>query len=389
MNLRSFLKLRNHESGSFGSSSPEIAPDHFRFGLGSALYVLLAFLVGAEAQAEVPETNPPIPERVDRIALGSCAHHKRSQPIWEAVLAAKPDLFVFLGDNVYADTEDPEEMRAAYADLAAKPGFAELRGRVPVLATWDDHDYGVNDGGAEFPKKAMAEEIFHEFFRTPEDAPSRRRPGIYSAHTFGVEKGERLQLILLDTRYFRGELVELPERGRDGPYDVNLDPSATILGEEQWIWLEERLREPADIRIIGSSIQVLPQDHHWERWENFPRERRRLLDLLQSCDTGPVLFVSGDRHMGELMRLDEEDPASPGFPVYELTTSGLTNAGGGRRGEPNRHRVSPINFQSRNFGMLVIDWERRKVAMELRDVEGEIVDSHTADLSRESSSREP
>lgn len=317
-------------------------------------------------------------EVIRRIALGSCAHQNKPQPIWDSILAYDPHLFLFLGDNVYADTEDIDEMRQAYGKLAAQPGFAKLRQSCPVLATWDDHDYGVNDGGADYPMKEGAEAVFHEFFNTPADSPSRTRPGIYSAHFFPGEDGKRLQVIVLDTRYFRSEPTPLPMRSPDGPYGENNDPGATILGAEQWAWLEARLGEPADLRIICSSIQVLPQDHRWERWENFPLERRRLLRMLAEKESGPVLFVSGDRHMGEIMRLDRDDPDSPGFPVYELTSSGLTNAGGGRRGEVNRHRIGLTNFQSRNFGTVEIDWGTLSVKMELRDIDGKVVDSHTA-----------
>jgi alkaline phosphatase D len=330
-----------------------------------------------QARAEVPEAKV-----VTRIALGSCANQGRKQEIWDSILAESPDLFLFLGDNVYADTEDMEEMRAAYQKLAEKPGFAKLRETCPILAIWDDHDYGVNDGGKEYPKRKEAAEVFHEFFRTPVDSPSRKREGIYSVHYFPGADGQRVQVLLLDTRYFRDAPRKLPNRSADGPYSENWDPEATILGAEQWDWLAKQLSEPAALRIIGSSIQVLPQDHRWERWENFPVERRRLLELLAKKETGPVIFVSGDRHMGEIMALSIEDPLSPGFPVYELTSSGLTNAGGGRRGEVNRHRVGKTNFQSRNFGLLQIDWSRRVVTMELRDIEGNVVDSYPAPFGK-------
>lgn len=315
-------------------------------------------------------------EPISRIAFGSCADQRKSQPIWNAVIAADPDLFVFLGDNVYADTEDMDEMRTAYSMLAKHEGFKKLRSACPIFATWDDHDYGVNDGGAEYPMREGAEEVFHEFFATPETAPSRNRPGIYDSHLFGPE-GQCLQLIILDTRYFRGPLVPLPERAPEGPYDINSDPTATILGVAQWQWLEEELAKPADFRILATSIQFLPQDHRWERWENFPNERKRLLNLLANKKTGPVLFVSGDRHMGELMRLSTDDPNSPGFPVYEMTTSGLTNAGGGAAGEKNRHRISPTNFQKRNFGTVSIDWEKAEATMSLHGVSGDVVDTAT------------
>lgn len=318
---------------------------------------------------------------ITRVALGSCADQDKPQPIWEAIVAQAPQLFLFLGDNVYADTEDMEVMRACYAKLGAIPGYQKLLQICPVIPVWDDHDYGVNDGGTEFAMKAAAEKVFHEFFRTPSDSPSLQRPGIYDARYFDGGEGKRLQVILLDTRYFRGPLVAFPERALHGPYDRNRDPSATVLGEDQWKWLGEELKKPADIRFILSSIQFLPQDHHWELWENFPLERQRMLRLLAESGTGPVIFFSGDRHMGEIMKLAKTDPHSPGFSVYEMTSSGLTNAGGGRNGEPNRHRVSPTNFQSRNFGLVEIDWATRRVTLELRDVEGNVVDSYVADLN--------
>lgn len=171
-------------------------------------------------------------------------------------------------------------------------------------------------------------------------------------------------------------MVRLPERSPDGPYDRNRDPNATVLGAAQWAWLEKQLQIPADLRLIVSSIQFLPQEHRWELWENFPLERERFLKLLKQHVKNPVLFFSGDRHMGEIMKLKTTDPLSPGFPVYELTSSGLTNAGGGRKGELNRHRVSPTNFQSRNFGMIEIDWGKRTAQLQLRDVEGKTVDQY-------------
>ncbi|MEM1443174.1 MAG: alkaline phosphatase D family protein [Verrucomicrobiota bacterium] len=352
----------------------------------ACLAFVLVISVSASAENREPEDfqfprhEAPIPETVTKIAFGSCADQKKNHPIWDPIVALQPDLFLFLGDNVYADTEDPIEFRDAYRLLGEKSGYLELIRSTPVLAVWDDHDYGVNDGGAEFPKRDMAEEIYHEFFTTPSDAKVRSYPGIYDSQYFG-EEGNRLQIILLDTRYFRSTPVKLPVFSAHGPYDRNLDPEATILGEAQWKWLEAELQKPADLRIIMSSIQFLPQDHAWERWENFPRERKRLLDMLKAFKTGPILIVSGDRHMGEIMELSTEDPFSPGFPIYEITSSGLTNAGGGKKGEPNRHRVSPTNFQSRNFGLVTIDWAEKSLLLELRDVEGKVVDTYTASFS--------
>lgn len=88
---------------------------------------------------------------LSRIALGSCAKQNLPQPIWEPILASKPNLFVFLGDNIYGDSKDMDVIRRKYAQLAAKPGYQKLRASVPILATWDDHDYGADDAGNEYP----------------------------------------------------------------------------------------------------------------------------------------------------------------------------------------------------------------------------------------------
>jgi len=317
-------------------------------------------------------------EPIVRIALGSCADQDKPQPIWEAILKQDPQLFLFLGDNVYADTEDMAVMRATYAKLGAIPAFQQLRKTCPVLAIWDDHDYGVNDGGADFAMKNEAEKVFDEFFETPADAPSRTWPGIYDSRLYDGGEGKRLQILMLDTRFFRGDLIALPQRAEHGPYDRNRDPAATVLGEAQWSWLAKELAKPADLRILMTSIQFLPQDHRWECWENFPLERQRLLKLLGEVKTGPVVFLSGDRHMGEISELETTDPLSPGFPVYDLTSSGLTNAGGGRAAEPNRHRVGDATVRERNFGMVRIDWEAQVATLELRDVEGAVKQSHVA-----------
>lgn len=287
------------------------------------------------------------------IAFGSCAGQDRPQPFWEPILAHEPDLFLFIGDNIYGDTEDMSVMRAKYQELAARPGFQQLRATVPVLATWDDHDYGVNDGGASYPMRDGSKEAFMEFYGIAEDAPMRARDGIYDAHILGPE-GKRIQIIMLDTRYFRGDLQRKPEGDpRPGRYVPSDDTTQTMLGAEQWAWLEEQLRQPAEVRIIASSIQFIPEEHGWEKWANLPHERTRMLNLLRETEANGVFFVSGDRHLAEISRLDAE--AGVGYPLYDITSSGLNRGGGGSADEPNRHRLGS-NFRANNYGLITINW---------------------------------
>jgi alkaline phosphatase D len=323
---------------------------------------------------------PPPPVAVDRIAVGSCLRQHAPQPVWDAILAAKPDLFVFAGDNVYADTTDVAEMRAAYAALGANPGFRRLRENVPVLATWDDHDYGADDAGAEYPAREASQRVFTEFFGLPAVSTARRRPGVYDAHALGPP-GRHVQVILLDTRYFRSPARRAPPtrecpRINHAPTD---DPAASVLGEDQWTWLARRLREPADLRVIVSSIQVIPDSHCFEKWANFPRERERLLRLLRESGATGVVLVTGDRHHADISRLPAD---AVGYPLYELTASGLNSARAGPS-EHNRFRVGHAEFRGDHFGLLRVDWEPPdpELSLEVRDVAGRTVRAHRVRLS--------
>jgi alkaline phosphatase D len=308
---------------------------------------------------------------LQRIAFGSCAHQDRPQPIWAQVSLARPDLFILLGDNVYGDTEDMDLLRAKYAKFDQVPGFRRLRESTPLLATWDDHDYGENDAGANYLRRAESQQVFLDFMRVPADSPRRRRAGIYHAQLFGPPD-RRVQVILLDTRYHRSPLVKRvdPARLARGPYVANEDPQSTVLGAEQWDWLEAQLRIPARLRFIASSIQVVPEDHGWEKWMNFPHERERLFRMIRETGAAGVVFLSGDRHLAELSMMD----GGVGYPLYDITSSGINQASPRwRRYEENRHRVGTMNWGN-HFGMVDIDWGREdpRLSFQIRDADGDI-----------------
>jgi alkaline phosphatase D len=318
---------------------------------------------GGQAKRDAQQT-------VARIAFGSCARQDQPQPIWEAINDTKPDLFLFIGDNVYGDTEDMVVMKSKYDQLAAISGFAKLRKNVPILATWDDHDFGLNDGGANYGQRAASQKVLLDFFGEPADSPRRRQEGIYDAKIYGPA-GKRVQIILLDTRYHRSSLKTVPRGTRgEGRYTTDDDPNKTMLGPAQWQWLEEQLRQPAELRIIASSIQVIAEDHGWEKWMNFAPERQRLFKLIRATKATGVLFVSGDRHLAELSMMD----GGVGYPLYDLTASGMNNASKTwRRYEENRHRVATLNWGD-NFGLITIDWDKADplIALQIRDVAGDI-----------------
>jgi alkaline phosphatase D len=316
-------------------------------------------------------------EPLTRIAFGSCCRENRPQPVWEAVRAGKPELLLLLGDNIYGDTEDMEVLRAKYRMLGENPGFAALRAECPVRAVWDDHDYGKNDAGKEYPMKRESQAAFLDFFQVPADDPRRTREGTYFAETFGPP-GRRVQVIGLDTRYFRDPLDEIPkaERTRLGMYRPATDTSRTLLGAAQWTWLESVLREPAEIRLILSSVQFVSSDHLWEGWGTLPHERTRMVRLLRDTGARGVIFLSGDRHRGEISR-DDQHPDRP-YPLYDLTSSGLNQGGGGHPEEPNRHRIGEPVLKA-HYGTLDIDWSATppRVTARLRLVDGTEAQAHT------------
>jgi alkaline phosphatase D len=258
-----------------------------------------------------------------RIAFGSCARESDPQPIWDAIVAGRPELFIFTGDNIYGDTADMNVMRAKYALLAAQPGFARLRQLCPILATWDDHDFGKGDAGAEFPAKRESQAAFLDFFGVPEDSPRRRQEGVYHSAMFGPA-GRRVQVILLDTRFFRSPL-KLAPKGTPGrlKYLPNHDSGVTFLGDAQWQWLEARLKEPAELRLLVTSTQAISEEHGAESWANFPAERARLFGLIRATQASGVLILSGDRHHAEISRLNADHPAGVGYILYDITASSL------------------------------------------------------------------
>jgi alkaline phosphatase D len=330
------------------------------------------------AEAALAQESAP---SLTRIAFGSCADEEKPQPIWGAVLAYRPDLFVFAGDNVYGDVRNGqgvpeaeliESLRESYAQASRVPGLMAVRSSVPHLATWDDHDYGKNDAGADFTGRHDAQKLFLQFWDVPLSDERHQREGIYHAQTFGPT-GKRVQVILLDTRFFRSPLRPTDQRNAPGRerYRPDDDPDKTILGEEQWVWLAARLREPAEVRLVVSSIQVLAEGHGWERWGNLPAERRRLYDLIRSTKASGVVFLSGDRHIGGLYRESVDTP----YPLVEITSSGI-NQVFPANDEVGPNRLGAV-YAAPNFGTIDIDWRDGTVTIALRDEAGEAVRRHS------------
>jgi alkaline phosphatase D len=329
----------------------------------------LAGLAGCAASqqgAGLPERPGDAPLR--RVGLCSCIDQTRPQPIWNAVLADRPDLFIFGGDNVYCELPfTPERLRRAYALAAQSPGMSRLRSTVPHLAIWDDNDYGLNDGGADFAGKAESKAQFLEFWRIASDDPRRSHEGLYHAQVFGPPD-RRVQMILLDCRWFRSPWKVTDQRNAPGKerYLRDADPAKTMLGAAQWQWLEEQLRIPAQVRLIVSGIQVVADGHGWECWANFPLERQRLYRLVAQARARGVIFLSGDRHVGGLYRESNGTP----YPFYEMTSSGITHTWR-EAAEAGPNRLGEL-FTELHYGMVDLDWDGQTAVLAIKDMQGAV-----------------
>lgn len=289
------------------------------------------------------------------LAFGSCNRTDLPNLLWDDILNTKPNVWVWGGDNVYADTDDMEALRAMYTMQNENKGYKKLIKKTEIIGTWDDHDYGLNDGGVEFEAKAESQQEFLNFMNVSTDSPLREQEGVYSSKKYDLEKGS-INIIVLDTRYFRTAITldtETDKRVKPNEYGMG-----TVLGEIQWTWLEKQLNQSnADFNIIVSSVQVLSNEHGFEAWGNFPHEVDRLEKLISSSKAEGVIILSGDRHISEFSQTQID---GMNYPLIDFTSSGLTHAYKGFTGEPNPYRVGDVVF-TESFGTLEFDFSSKKV----------------------------
>jgi alkaline phosphatase D len=357
--------------------APAIAPQ-------SAQEALRPYYATLDAKLPKAPANPALAADtvLTRFAFGSCVNENRDMKFWDVIAAQKPQAFLLIGDNVYGDTGGFSDaviptLTQSYKKLSSRQEFDRFRRNVPMMTTWDDHDFGANDAGGSFAFKERAEKIYETYWSSSDEVKSR--PGVYESRIVGPE-GKRVQFIILDTRFFRSDLARLPYRD-PGPalgwYIPSTDPSATILGNDQWQWLEQELGKPADLRFLVSSIQVVTSAHGFESWYNFPKEREKLYGLLARKNINNAVLLTGDRHSGGFYKT-----AAPGVakPLWEFTSTSLNFAfgkGDGGDKEPDPARTGGL-WGIPNFGQIDIDWAAKKVTMTLRKDDGSVIETQVA-----------
>jgi alkaline phosphatase D len=303
------------------------------------------------------------------IAFGSCNNQRLHNDLWNEILKNNPDVWIWGGDNIYADTDDMKIMQSYYNEVKNNDDYKDFLSKVDVHGTWDDHDFGINDGGTEFIKKDSSQQLFLDFFDVPLNDSRRNRRGVYYSKIFEI--GDKsIKIIILDTRYFRTALTADPSGNKR--YIPTVNNEGTILGSSQWAWLEKELNNSDDdFTIIMSSIQFLSYEHGFETWGNMPHEVEKLNSLIVNSKAERVILLSGDRHLSEISVVELE---GLDYPLYDFTSSGLTHTYTSYTFEPNKYRKSKV-ITAKNFGLLKFDLESNTVSMELRGVGNNLLES--------------
>lgn len=326
------------------------------------LFTCLVVLLLSGCNHYKKKTNPTI----QKIAFGSCNKQNFDQSFWPTISAQNPDLWVWLGDNIYADTSDMDIMYKKYQLQKNNPYYQNFIQDVPVTGIWDDHDYGMNDGNRTFAKRDQAEDQFFNFLDIPEDNQVHQYPGIYRTETFG-HPPQQIKIFHLDTRFFQDPLVKTP-KGSEKNYVAQ--PNGQVLGEAQWDWLTNELNQSnANINIIASSIQVIAEDHRFEMWSNFPNQRKKLLDLIVSSEVKNPIILSGDRHLSEISKINWQ-----GQELIDITSSGMTHSYTTGKQEFNRHRVQNL-ITIESFATMTFDWNNNKTVIQQLDMQGKVINS--------------
>lgn len=263
----------------------------------------------------IADRNQPVPfhtrtapakPRPIRIAFGSCARVQidQQQPVFDAIAAMEPDLFLWLGDNIYADSDTEGAFNDNYARQRSVASLQPLLRSVPQLAVWDDHDFGYNDSDGKNPVKPMTRRLFDQWWANPASGLPDT-PGIFFKHSFGP-----IDIFMLDGRYHRD-----PPAAPDSP-------SKTMLGAGQKAWLKRELAaSKATFKILACGVGWSSAERGGDSWAMYLDERNEILDFIRDNKVTGCVGISGDVHMGEANCVPWSEKG--GYDFYDLVSSGL------------------------------------------------------------------
>lgn len=302
-----------------------------------------------------------------RIATGSCAYlndgrfdrpgtpYGGGEEIFDTIADTRPDLMLWLGDNIYLrepEWTSREGINRRYRYYRTHASLRKLWTATPHVAIWDDHDFGPNDGNSSFVNKPWTQEMFRRYWPLPYAAPA---DGLYGQVTQGD-----VDIFMLDDRSYRH-----PNRWPEGP-------EKAMFGAAQMQWLKAALLSSnAPFKLVAGGGQFWNRSNHVEAWSRFPAEQQELRRWLDEQKIPGVVFLSGDRHFAQLLRIER-----PGlYPLHELTTSPLTSGPVRNPGDTERNNPDMVPgtlYTERNFAMITVTGPRteRVLSIELMDTQG-------------------
>lgn len=271
-----------------------------------------------------------------RVAFGSCPRfgEDRVQPIWPRVSELEPDLFLWIGDNIYGDSVNPHVLQEEYRRQRDVDGLQPVLRSVSHLAVWDDHDFGMNNQDSRNPIKEEALAIFKQYWANPSyGLPDT--PGVFFRYSYG-----QVDFFMLDDRYHRD-----PDVAPQGP-------DKTMLGARQLEWLQEELGSSSAV------FKVLVSGGGWSQakgdtgdsWAAFVDERNKIFDFIRDNEISGVVLLSGDTHVAELNVIPWSDKG--GYDFYDLVSSPLAQDTADNWLERRPTRIRPVYFQGSSVGVV-------------------------------------
>jgi alkaline phosphatase D len=294
-----------------------------------------------------------------KVAFGSCAVYTKDENvtrIYESMASKKPDLMVWMGDNIYLGGEDWNSYKNIFKAYSLNRSLVQLQ---PLLAAthhyaiWDDHDYGPDNSDSSFHNKQISLEAFKNFWANPSFGIDGR--GITTSFSWNDA-----DFFLLDDRYNR---APSNERNKCKPY----------LGPAQLTWLINSLQQSkARFKIIVLGNQVINKmPFEKENYSSYKKERKLLLQQIKDHRVDGVFFVTGDRHFSEISRIRRRDA----YPLYDITVSPLTSSPITTRFNLNTHRVRKSLVRERNFALLEFcgKGSERRMQINYYDTQGNLL----------------
>lgn len=299
------------------------------------------------------KTNPGA--ALQKVAFVCCNSNPTEPSSWENLSKTHPDLIVFAGNTVHSVRLDEKPLHRQYQKLDQNPAYRVLRETTPILATWDDLDYGLRFGDSNYPDRTESRNHFLNYWAPEKIQEQRNEKGVEDAVIVGP-KGQRIQIIMLDVRFYASAWKEAP--GKPQTFEKNWSPSASLLGGPQWQWLSKQLKKPAEFRIIVSPLQVGANTSAPNRWGLLPLQRQQLFDTIRNANAKNTIILSGNRNFGSFAKVDLKNFG----PLYDMTVGPLN--GPTSPPEEDFHYIGKP-LQESNFGLLEMDWKKRKAVLRL------------------------